>query len=185
MTKGIILLYQVSLIVWKMKDLKKKWLLSSLALISSIDVTEEDTEACHLIGKADRFKSNKTVIRFINRKHWKTAFENRRQLVCPGFTKYQFPGNTKIFVTENLVFKNKTLTFHWKRLKCNDHVISSYTRNVTTFIKKYESSKSNKISNLKALHDLFPDFFNKSRDGFEEFCKMSVDSHIPVQSSTV
>ena len=173
-TKEIILLCQILLIVWQMTGLKNNWLVFSLIIMSNIDVTEEDIETCHRTGKADKFKSKKTIISFTNRKNCKKAVKNRRKLTYSDFTKYQFPGKTKAFITENLTFEIETLDFQERRLKCNDHVFSRYTRKGVVFIKKYKSSKPNKISNLKAF-----------RDGFEEFCETSVDEDISVQSSTV
>ena len=105
--------------------------------MSSIDVTEEDIEACHRTGKSDKFKSKKTIIRLINRKYCKKAVKNRRQLSYRNFIKYQFPGKTKTFITENLAFKNETLAFHGRRLKRNCHVFSRYTKNGMVFIKMY------------------------------------------------
>ena len=51
------------------------------SILSDINVNVEsrEVEECHRIGKSNN-DSKKTIIRFVNRKYWKKALLNRKQL---------------------------------------------------------------------------------------------------------
>ena len=50
-----------------------------LSKATNVHVTADDIEACHRIGKSKE-NSKKTIVRFINRKHFKCALVNRKKL---------------------------------------------------------------------------------------------------------
>ena len=45
-----------------------------------VNVSANDVESCHRIGKPDSNKSRKTIVSFLNRKHCKKTLLNRRKL---------------------------------------------------------------------------------------------------------
>ena len=48
----------------------------------SVNIEENDIEACHRFGKPDvRSKSKKTVVRFVNKKNCNKIFENKKKLI--------------------------------------------------------------------------------------------------------
>ena len=47
---------------------------------TEVNVSPNDVEVCHRIGKPDSNKSKKAIARFLNRKHCKKALLNRRKL---------------------------------------------------------------------------------------------------------
>ena len=103
-----------------------------------------------------------TVLQSVG-KSWKT-----KKMVSNDFSKYKFPGNTKIFANENLTFTNETLAFHERKLKREGHIFSSYTRNGVVFIKKSERSKPITISSLKTFYDQFPAVFSENEEIYAE-----------------
>ena len=62
-------------------------------------------------------KTKKIKKTIINRKYWKKALLNRKQLERIDLKKHQFASGTKIFINENLTVKNEYLAFNCKQLK--------------------------------------------------------------------
>ena len=60
----------------KLSNYKKK---SSVLNPKATQMTADDTEACHRIGKS-KGNSKETIVCFINRKHCKCALVNRKKL---------------------------------------------------------------------------------------------------------
>ena len=58
-----------------------------------VNVSANDVESCHRIGKPDRNKSRKTIVSFLNRKHCKKTLLNRRKL--QNLVKTLKPSSTK------------------------------------------------------------------------------------------
>ena len=71
---------------------------------------------------------------------------------------------TPVQLNLNLTFKNETLAFHGRKLKCEGHIFSIYTRNGVVFIKKSERSKPMKIPSLKTFYDQFPGVFSENEE---------------------
>ena len=71
-----------------------------LSKATNVHVTADDIEACHKIGKS-KGNSKKTIVRFINRKHRKWAFVNRKKLK---FFNSESIGlaHVKLYFNENL-----------------------------------------------------------------------------------
>ena len=72
--------------------------------------------------------------------------------------------NSKIFANENLTFKNETLAFHERKLKCEGHIFSSYTRNGMVFVKKSERFMPIKTTCLKIFYNQFPGVFSENEE---------------------
>ena len=124
-----------------------------------VNVTSNDIEACHRIGKKDkRINSTKTIIRFVNRKHAKKALFNKKRL-NQNNKNYSFnTNNNAFFISENLTRMNESLAYQGRKLKRNNHVYACYSRDGVVTIKINEHSKATKIHHMKDLLDLFPDF---------------------------
>ena len=71
---------------------------------------------------------------------------------------------TPVQLNLNLTFKNETLAFRGRKLKCEGHIFSIYTRNGVVFIKKSERSKPMKIPSLKTFYDQFPGVFSENEE---------------------
>ena len=123
-----------------------------------VNVFPNDVEACHRIRKSDSNKSNKTEVRFLNRKHCKKALLNRRKLQNLDKEKHSFSQNTKVFINENLTVMNENIAFNCRKLKRSGLVRACFTIDGIVRIKKSENSKPLKVFHMKNLHELFPDF---------------------------
>ena len=63
-----------------------------------VNVSPNDVEAYHRIGKPNSNKSKKTIVRSLSRKHCKKALLNRRKLQNLDKEKHSFSQNTKVFI---------------------------------------------------------------------------------------
>ena len=134
-----------------------------------VNVSPNDVEACHRIGKRDSNKSKKTIVRFLNRKHCKKALLNRRKLQNLDKEKHGFSQNTKVFINENLTLINESIAFNGRKLKRSGLVHVCFTNDGIVRIKESENSKSLKVFHMKNLRELFSDFnFDIDEDLFHE-----------------
>ena len=133
-----------------------------------VNVSPNDVEAYHRIGKPDSNKSKKTIVRFLNRKHCKKALLNRRKLQNLDKEKHSFSQNTKVFINENLTVMNENIAFNGRKLKRSGLVYACFTIDGIVRIKKSENSKPLKVF-MKNLPELFPDFnFDVDEDLFHD-----------------
>ena len=96
-----------------------------LSKATNVHVTADDIEACHRIGKSKE-NSKKTIVRFINRKHFKCALVNRKKLKSFNSESIGLP-NVKLYFNENLTEYNNTLVFYGCKLKRAGLINSTYT----------------------------------------------------------
>ena len=110
------------------------------SILSDIDVNVEsrEVEECHRIGKSNN-GSEKTIIRFVNRKYCKKALLNRKQLERIDLKKPHLVSGTRIF-------KKKEL-YIW-------HIYEEWH----SYVKQNENSRSVVILDMNVLHDMFPNF---------------------------
>ena len=110
------------------------------SILSDIDVNLEsrEVEECHRIGKSNN-GSEKTIIRFVNRKYCKKALLNRKQLERIDLKKPHLVSGTRIF-------KKKEL-YIW-------HIYEEWH----SYVKQNENSRSVVILDMNVLHDMFPNF---------------------------
>ena len=106
-----------------------------------VNVSPNDVEACHRIGKPDSNKSKKAIACFLNRKHCKKALLNRRKLQNLVKEKHSFSQNTKAFINENLTVMNEKIAFNCRKLKRSGLVHACFTIDGIFRIKKSENSK--------------------------------------------
>ena len=96
--------------------------------------------------------------------------------------KHQFVSGTRIFINENLSVKNKHLAFNCRQLKKRNYIFHTFTKNGTVYIKQNENSRPVVILNMNVLHDMFPNFYDFSKEG-NESCDISGDQNVSVLSS--
>ena len=93
-------------------------------ILSDIDVkvTSNDIDACHRIGK-----KNNRIIRFVNRKHAKKAFFNKKE-ISQNYKNYSFnTNNNLLFISENLKRMNESLAYQGRKLKaCVRYFLSNF-----------------------------------------------------------
>ena len=74
---------------------------------------------------------------------------------------------TRIFINENLIVKNEHLAFNCRQLKKRSHIFGTFTKNGTVYVKQNENSRPVAILNMNVLHDMFPNFYEMSKEGNE------------------
>ena len=138
------------------------------SILSDIDVNVEsrEVEECHRIGKSNN-GSKKTIIRFVNRKYCKKALLNRKQLERIDLRKHHLVSGTRIFINENLTVKNEHLAFNCRQLKKRSYIFSTFTKNGIVYAKQNENSRPVAILIMNVLHDMFPNFYDISKEGKE------------------
>ena len=79
-----------------------------ISMMSNINVyiEENDIEVCHWFGKPVTSKSEKTIVRFANKKNCNKIFENKKKLAKLNSQMHNFREGTKIFVSESLTPMN-------------------------------------------------------------------------------
>ena len=117
----------------------------------SVNVSPKDIEACHRVD-VSKNSSNKTIVRFINRKHVKKALISRKNL-----RKSSSP-NCNIFINEDLTVKTNENAFLGRKLKRSGHLNKIYTRDGTVHILSPEIHRGKvlKIDHINDLFNLFP-----------------------------
>ena len=142
-------------------------------------------EECHRIGKSNN-GSKKTIIRFVNRKYCKKALLNRKQLERIDLKKHQLVSGTRTFINENLTAKNKHLAFNCRQVKKGTfilhHIIGTFMKNGTVYIKQNENSRPVVILNMNVLNEMLPNFYDLSKEGNEN-CDISGDQNVSALSS--
>ena len=135
---------------------------SVISVLGDIDVymKHQDLVVCHRFGEADRQKSKKTIVRFINRKNCKKVLSNKKKLDKIDCRKHSFTNNTKIFAIENLT----SIAYNSCKLKCNGLIHSCFSRDCIARMKCEETAKPVNIFHMEKLHQLFPDFEFGSAD---------------------
>ena len=96
--------------------------------------------------------------------------------------KHQFVSGTRIFINENLSVKNKHLAFNCRQLKKRNYIFHTFTKNGTVYIKQNENSRPVVILNMNVLHDMFPNFYDLSKEGSENR-DISGDQNVSALSS--
>ena len=124
-----------------------------------INVSSQDIEACHRIGKSKNF-SKTTMVRFVNRQKCKNPFVNRNRLKNTDRTSIGLENLHSIFVNENFTPTNDKISFHCRELKRNGRIDKTYSRDCIVQIvsKDIGNGKKIKIMHINMLHDRFPDF---------------------------
>ena len=153
------------------------------SILSDIDVNVEsrEVEECHRFGKSNN-GSKKTMIRFVNRKHCKKALRNRKQLERIDLKKHHLVSGTRIFINENLTIKNEHLAFNCRQLKKRNYIFGTFTKNGTVYIKQNENSRPLVILNMNVLNDRFPNLYELSKEGNENY-DISGDQNVSALSS--
>ena len=134
-----------------------------LSKATNVNVTADDTEACHRIDKSNG-NSKKTIVHFINRKHCKCALVNRKKLKSFNSESIGLP-NVKLYFNENLTEYNNTLIFYGRKLKRAGLINSSYTLNGTVHILQTVGERPIKVFHMSKLLDLYPNFEFYNNDG--------------------
>ena len=130
------------------------------SILSDIDVNVESRKVkdLHRIGKSNN-GSEKTIIRFTNRKHYKQALLNWKCLEMLNYSKHQFGSSTKVFINENLTIRNEQPAFSCRQLKRKKQVFATFTKNDMVYIKHNENSRPVLVADITILQDMFPEFY--------------------------
>ena len=96
--------------------------------------------------------------------------------------KHQFGIGAKIFISENLTPKNGQFTLNCTQLKRRNLRLGTFTKSATFYIKQNENSRSLIVINMPLLHDMFPNFYDLSKED-NEYRDISGDQNASVVSS--
>ena len=116
---------------------------------------------CHQIGKPTS-KTQKTIVRFVNRKNCEKVLANKKKLLKLNNEKQNFYAGTNILVNENLTPMNESIAFNCRKLKRSGLIHACYSRNGNVYIKENETSRPFKVFHLGKLISLFPDHFQNN-----------------------
>ena len=154
-----------------------------ISVLSDIDVQVEprDIEACYRIEKSTS-KTQKTIVRFVNRKNCEKVLANKIKLFKLNNEKHNFHAGTNIFVNENLTPMNESIAFNCRKLKRSGLIHACYSRNGNVYIKENETSRTFKVFHLGKLISLSPDHF-QNNDENDQYHNVSVDANSSLQSS--
>ena len=94
--------------------------------------------------------SRRTILRFTNRKFSRKALLNRSKLRKIPSTS----ANHKIFVNEDLPFRNSKIAFLCGKVKRADHIEKTFTRDGTVHISSSDI-QIGKVLKIYHLNDLF------------------------------
>ena len=145
-----------------------------ISVLSDIDVQVEprDIEACHQIGKPTS-KTQKTIVRFVNRKNCEKVLANKKKLLKLNNEKHNFHAGTNIFVNENLTPMNETIAFNCRKLKHSGLIHACYSRNGIVYIKANETSRTINVFHLGKLISFFPDHL-QNNDENDQYHDVSI-----------
>ena len=59
------------------------------------------------------------------------------------------------------------MAFNCRQLKIRNHIFGTFTKNGTVYIKQNKNSRPVAILNMNVLHDMFPNFYDISKEGNE------------------
>ena len=139
-------------------------IMSVLSKATNVHVTADDIEACHRIEKSKE-NSKKTIVRFINWKHYKCTLVNRKKLKSFNSESIRLP-NVKLYFNENLREYSNTLAFYGRKLKRAGLINSTYTLNGPVHILRTVGERPFKVFHMIKLMELYPnfDFSNSDSD---------------------
>ena len=137
-------------------------------------------EACHRIAKPTS-KTQKTIVRFVNRKNCEKVLANKKKLLKLNNEKHNFHAGTNIFANKNLTHMNESIAFNCRNLKRSGLIHSCYSRNGNVYIKENETSRPFRVFHLCKLISLFPDHFQNNNENDQYH--VSVDANSSLQSS--
>lgn len=80
----------------------------------NVEISKEDIEACHRIGKSHNNLKKKTIVRFTNRKVAKSALYKRKHLQSMDKSSIGLQ-NAEIFINENLTAANNKIAFNCRK----------------------------------------------------------------------
>ena len=152
---------------------------SVISVLAEIDVFVEhkDIEACHRFGKADRQKSKKTIVQFLNKKKCKKVLSNKEK---PGKIDCN---DSKIFASKNLTSMNEWIAYNYCKLKWNGLIHGCFSKDGIIRIKCEERARPVKIFHMDKLQ-LFPDFdFDDADEDDDIFLDASQVANDSTQSS--
>ena len=115
------------LIVFFSVDNLKSIVINVLSKVTNVHVTADNIEECHGIEKS-KGNSNKTIARFINRKHCICALVNRKKLKSFNGESIGLP-SVKLYFNENSTVYNNTLVFYGCKLRHAGVVNRAHTLN--------------------------------------------------------
>ena len=143
--------------------------------VIAIEVDDRDIEACHRIGKSKSY-SKKTIFRLCNCKCSKRDLYNKKKLTSVNASAVGLGNSTKLFVSENLTDYNNKLAFKYRKLKRVSLIHSTFTRVGVVHIMKSDRDKSEKITHMSTLVELFPnvDFDDEEWDRWSCNCCLVV-----------
>ena len=96
-------------------------------------------EDCYRIGKSSN-DSEKTIIRFTNRKYCKQDLLNWKSLETLNYSEDQFGGGTKVLINQKLAIRNEQLSFNFRQLKMRIQKFVTFSKNVIVYIKRNKNS---------------------------------------------
>ena len=139
-----------------------------------VNVSSNEAEWCHRIGKPDSNRSKTTIEHFLNRNHCKKALLNRRKFQNLDKEKDGFSQNTEVFINKKLTLMNENIAFNCKKLKPGRLVHACFRTDGILGIKKSGNSRQLKIFHMKNSRELFPDFnFDVNENLFHDACQDS------------
>ena len=111
---------------------------SVISVLADIDVLVEsqDVEACHRFDKPDRDKSQKIIVRFVNRKNCKKFYLTRKNLAVLITANTIFTQNTKSFANQNLTTMNESICYNCRKLKRSGLINGCFSRDGIVRIKR-------------------------------------------------
>ena len=131
-----------------------------IADIIGVRVDENDIEACHRLPRRKNDSGPKrTIVRFVNRKKCETLHRNKKKLERNTNEKLKGIGiQNKVYINANLCPYNKFLWENCKNLYENNMIDRFWVYNGSLHIAESEFDEGYKISHLKDLEEMFPDF---------------------------
>ena len=116
----------------------------------NVNVAAEDIQACH------RLKNDKTIVKFVNRKHCINVLKKRSLLKDCNQKDFGFPEENKIFINESLCPEYRFLFWKCRVLHKNKKLFSYWTFNGIIKIKMSERGEIHAITHVNDLVKLFP-----------------------------
>ena len=154
---------------------------STVISVFDVQIEPRDIEAYHRIGKPTS-KTQKTIVRFVNRKNCEKVLATEKKLLKLSHEKHNFHAGTNIFVNENLTPMNETIAYNCRKLKRSCLIHACYSRNGIVCIKENETSRPIKLFHLVKLISFFPDHF-QNNDENDQYHDVSVDANSSLHSS--
>ena len=126
-------------------------IVTDVAKLIGIDITENDIEACHRTSKE---QNAPIIVKFLNRKKRNLFFSNRNQLKGKTTKDIGYDNtNNKIYVNESLTRQNGSI-FKAARNKLGDRYKYKWTVNGVTMVREKENSITKSIKSITDLNGL-------------------------------